>query len=81
MAVVQGGVRLDQIAKKWNALALRRLAHARELEHSGRWKLFYSEEQFGVYLHETERVAALWEQLTAVKFAALPGGGSMLPAT
>lgn len=60
MAVAQSGVRFDQIAKKWHALAQRRLAHVRELERSGRWKYFYSEERFGLYLRETERVAALW---------------------
>jgi hypothetical protein len=65
MAVVQGGVRFDQIAAKWHALAQRRLAHARELERSGRWKHFYSEERFGLYLRETERVAALWAKLAA----------------
>jgi hypothetical protein len=81
MAVVQGGVRFDQIARKWHALAQRRLAHVRELEHSGRWKHFYSAEQFGSYLHETERVAALWERLAAGKFAALPDRNPMLPAT
>ena len=65
MAVAQGGVRFDQIAKKWHALAQRRLAHVRELERSGRWKHFYSEERFGLYLRETERVAALWAKLAA----------------
>jgi hypothetical protein len=44
MAVAQSGVRFDQIAKKWHALAQRRLAHVRELERSGRWKHFYSED-------------------------------------
>ena len=73
MAVVQGGVRLDQIAAKWHALAQRRLAHARELERSGRWKHFYSEERFGLYLRETERVAALWAKLAATRFAAPAG--------
>jgi hypothetical protein len=73
MAVVQGGVRFDQIAAKWHALAQRRLAHARELERSGRWKHFYSEERFGLYLRETERVAALWAELAATRFAAPPG--------
>jgi hypothetical protein len=89
MAVVQGGVRLDQIAKKWHALAQRRLAHVRELERSGRWKHFYSEEQFSSYLRETERVAdlretervaALWAKLAATRFAALPCASSMLQA-
>ena len=72
MAVMQGRVRLDQIAAKWCALAQRRLAHVRDLELSGRWQHFYSEEQFGAYLHETERVAALWADLAGSRFAALP---------
>ena len=80
MAVVQGGVRLDQIARKWHALAQRRLADVRELERSGRWKHFYSEEQFGSYLRETERVAALWAKLAATRFAALPCASPMLQA-
>jgi hypothetical protein len=74
MAVVQGGVRFDQIAKKWHALAQRRLGHVRELERSGRWKHLYSEEQFRSYLREAERVAALWAKLAATRFAAPPGG-------
>jgi hypothetical protein len=81
MAIVQGEVRLDQIAAKWHALAQRRLVHVRELERSGRWKYFYSEERFGSYLRETERVAALWAKLAAMRFAALPGAKSMLQAS
>jgi hypothetical protein len=57
MASVQGGVRFDQIAKKWHALAQRRLAHVREMERSGRWKHLYSEEQFRSHLGEAERGA------------------------
>jgi hypothetical protein len=76
MAVVQGGVRLDQIAEKWHTLAQRRLAHARELERSGRWKHLYSEEQFRSYLREAERVAALWAKL-ARQFAAAPSKDAM----
>jgi uncharacterized repeat protein (TIGR03809 family) len=76
MAVVQGGARFDQIAKKWHALAQRRLAHVREMERSGRWKHFYSEEQFRSYLREAEHVAALWAKL-AGQFAAAPSKGAM----
>jgi uncharacterized repeat protein (TIGR03809 family) len=81
MAIVQGGVRFDQIAAKWHALAQRRLAHVRELERSGRWRRFYSEEQFGSYVREAERVATIWKQLAATKFAAVPGRNAVLPAT
>jgi hypothetical protein len=80
MAVVQGGVRFDKIAAKWHALAQRRLVYVRELERSGRWELFYSAEQFGSYLRETERVAALWAKLAASQFAAPSARNSMRPA-
>jgi hypothetical protein len=69
-----------RLPMKWHALAQRRLAHVRELERSGRWKHFYSEERFGLYLRETERVAALWAKLAATRFATPPGGNSVLPA-
>jgi hypothetical protein len=75
MAAVQSGVRFDKIAQKWHALAQRRLAHVRELEHSGRWKNFYTEEQFGEYRREVERIAALWGELAAVR-PGLPANGN-----
>ena len=78
MAVVQGGARFDQIAAKWHALAQRRLVYVRELERSGRWKRFYSEDRFGSYLRETERVAALWAKLATSKFVALPDRSPVL---
>ena len=37
---------LDEVAQKWRALAERRRAHFVELYHTGRWKRYYSEEQF-----------------------------------
>jgi hypothetical protein len=37
---------LELAARKWRALAERRRAHFVELYHSGRWKRYYSEEQF-----------------------------------
>jgi hypothetical protein len=81
MAVVRDGVRFDQIAAKWHALAQRRLAHVPELEPSARWRRFYSEERFGLSLGETERVAGLWAKLAATRFTAPPGENSVLPAT
>jgi hypothetical protein len=67
MAAVQGGVRFDKIAEKWHALARRRLAHIRELERSGRWRNFYTEDQFAACLREAERIAALWARLAPVQ--------------
>ena len=52
MATVQGGARFDKIAEKWHALAQRRLAYIRELERSGRWKRYCTQEQLASQLHE-----------------------------
>jgi uncharacterized repeat protein (TIGR03809 family) len=65
MAAVQDGVRFDKIAEKWYALAQRRLSHIRELERSGRWKRYYTDEQFAAKLQDAERAAALWAKLAS----------------
>ena len=65
MAAVQGGVRFDKIAEKWYALAQRRLSHIRELERSGRWKRYYTDEQFAAKLQDAERATALWAKLAS----------------
>ena len=70
MATVRGEVRIDRIVEKWHALARRRLAYMRELERSGRWKHYCTQEQLVSQLHEAERVAEIW--------AALAGGASGL---
>ena len=58
MAAVQGEARFSGIAEKWHALARRRLAYIRELERSGRWKRYCTQEQLAFQLHEAERVTA-----------------------
>ncbi|HET7191504.1 MAG TPA: TIGR03809 family protein [Pseudolabrys sp.] len=80
MAAVQGGVRLDKIAQKWQALAQRRLAYMRELEQSGRWKRFYTSEKFSARLREAEQTAKLWTDLVSRPFAVLPGTRNVSPA-
>ncbi len=51
---------LDQVAQKWRDLADRRRAHFVELYHSGRWKHYYSEEQFLHRMREAIRAAESW---------------------
>ena len=63
MAAVQGEVRFDKIAEKWHALAHRRLAYICELERNGRWKRYYTEDQFTSILREAERATMLWAEL------------------
>jgi uncharacterized repeat protein (TIGR03809 family) len=51
---------LDGVAQKWRALAERRRAHFVELYDSGRWKRYYSEEQFLHRMREAIRLTEQW---------------------
>jgi uncharacterized repeat protein (TIGR03809 family) len=54
---------LAQVAQKWRDLAERRRAHFIELYHSGRWKHYYSEEQFLGHMREAIRAVELWARV------------------
>jgi uncharacterized repeat protein (TIGR03809 family) len=54
---------LDEVAQKWRALAERRLAHFVELCESGRWRRYYSEEQFLYRMREAIRLSERWAQI------------------
>jgi hypothetical protein len=80
MAAVQGGARFDKIAEKWHALARRRLAYIRELERSGRWKRYCTQEQLASQLREAERTTALWAALAGRRSGLAPSG-DLRPST
>jgi uncharacterized repeat protein (TIGR03809 family) len=54
---------LDAVAQKWRALAERRCAHFVELFESGRWKRYYSEEQFLRCLREAIALSERWAMI------------------
>jgi uncharacterized repeat protein (TIGR03809 family) len=54
---------LDAVAQKWRALAERRRAHFLELHESGRWKHYYSEEQFLHRMREAIRLSERWAEI------------------
>jgi uncharacterized repeat protein (TIGR03809 family) len=54
---------LDEVAQKWRALAERRLAHFVDLYESGRWRHYYSEEQFLHRMREAVRLSERWAQI------------------
>ena len=54
---------LEVAARKWRALAERRRAHFVELYHSGRWKRYYSEEQFLLRWREAIRISERWAEI------------------
>ena len=51
------------VAQKWRDLAERRRAHFVDLYRSGRWKHYYTEEQFLLRMREVIRAADTWAQL------------------
>lgn len=51
---------LEEVAQKWRVLAERRCAYFLELHRSGRWRHYYSEEQFLVRLREAIRLSERW---------------------
>jgi uncharacterized repeat protein (TIGR03809 family) len=52
-----------EVAQKWRDLAERRRAHFVDLYRSGRWKHYYTEEQFLERMREVIRAADAWAQL------------------
>jgi uncharacterized repeat protein (TIGR03809 family) len=54
---------LDEVSHKWRRLAERRQAHLTGLFHSGRWKHYYTEEQFLRYMREAIRLTERWTMI------------------
>jgi uncharacterized repeat protein (TIGR03809 family) len=53
----------DEIAQKWRAFAQRRRAYFVELYESGRWKRYYSEEQFLDRMREVIELSERWIEI------------------
>jgi uncharacterized repeat protein (TIGR03809 family) len=66
----------ETAAKKWRALAYGRCAHLVELSRTGRWKHYYSEEQFLGHMVEALRAAQTWDRLAANSESGEPAGGT-----
>jgi len=54
---------LEEVAQKWRALAERRCAYFLELYRSGRWRHYYSEEQFLVRMREAIELNERWMEI------------------
>lgn len=54
---------MDPVALKWRNLVERRRAHFVDLYLSGRWKRYYSEEQFMACFRETMSIADRWTEI------------------
>ncbi len=58
--MVQATVKLEAAALKWRALAERRRDHHVELYRTGRWRHYYTDEQFLVELRTAIALAQRW---------------------
>jgi hypothetical protein len=72
MLQLAGAVRFDLIARKWHALAKRRLLYFSELYQSGRWTHYYAtHEDFAAHMLDVVRAARNWAQLAGEEPAAV----------
>jgi uncharacterized repeat protein (TIGR03809 family) len=55
-----------EITQQWRELAERRRAHFVDLYQSGRWKHYYTEEQFLAEMEEAIRAAETWARIAPV---------------
>jgi uncharacterized repeat protein (TIGR03809 family) len=54
---------LDDLGQRWRVLAERRRAHFIDLFNSGRWKHYYSEQQFLLQLREAIQLSERWAMI------------------
>jgi len=53
----------DRLAHKWRDLADRRREHFTDMYRSGRWKHYYTEEEFVVRMREAIQAANVWRRI------------------
>jgi hypothetical protein len=71
----------EAIARKWLALADRRLLYFCELHRSGRWTRYCaSQEQFAEQMHEAIKAAQIWARLAGVRGLAEDAKDELRPA-
>jgi uncharacterized repeat protein (TIGR03809 family) len=80
MPAMQGRTRLDEISRKWLALAERRLAHFIALYRSGRWQRYYVKERFALHVRDAIRAVIVWKRLAGPASAPAADKNDLHPA-
>ena len=80
MLATPGAPRLDEISRKWLALAERRLAYFAELYRSGRWQRYYIRERFTVLMRDVIGAVKTWKRLAAQAPPPAAGKNDLRPA-
>jgi uncharacterized repeat protein (TIGR03809 family) len=58
--------RYQQALERWRVLADRRLEHMTVLYETGRWRRYFTEEQFLRVIRETRAAADMWHRIVPV---------------
>jgi len=71
----------DAIARKWLALAERRLLYFSDLHRSGRWRHYYpTQEQFAAQMLEVIKQAKTWARIAGARRPAEASEDDLRPA-
>ena len=62
-SMVKATARLESVALKWRALAERRRDHHLELYKSGRWRHYYTDQEFLAEMRNAIAVAQRWAKI------------------
>ena len=63
----QAAIRWERIALRWRELAERRQAHYLDLYKSGRWRHYYTEEEFRAELRDTIALVQRWSAIAPTR--------------
>jgi uncharacterized repeat protein (TIGR03809 family) len=74
MPTVQGAPRFDRVVRQWRYLAERRLRDYTELYRSGRWRHYYTQEQFRLRMFDVVRAVKIWRELAGRPRVGQPAG-------
>ena len=61
--MVKATVKLEKVAQKWRALAERRRDHHLELYKSGRWRHYYTDQEFLTEMRNAIALAERWAKI------------------
>jgi len=64
MPAPPGVPRLDELSRRWLDLAERRLSYFTELYRCGRWRRYYTPEQFAKRVEDVMRAVTAWRGLS-----------------
>lgn len=64
MPALPGVPRFDDLKRRWLDLAERRLAYFSELYRCGRWRRYYTREQFAERVMDVMKAVAAWRTLS-----------------